>query len=139
MSHDTTWVDNYITIYDTTWVDNYITIYDTIVRTDTLRLPSDTVYITIYDTIYDTVYISDQGIGETTTSTVKVYASHGYIVVEGAMGNPVCLYDAVGRLLAMRRSEEVHDGTPLRFETPATGTYMVKVGNHPASRVVVIR
>lgn len=137
--HDTTWVDNYITIYDTTWVDNYITIYDTIVRTDTIRLPSDTVFITIYDTIYDTVYISDQGIVETATSTVKVYASHGNIVVEGSMGNLVYLYDAVGRLLAMRRSEEVHDGTPLRFETPATGTYMVKVGNHPASRVVVIR
>ncbi|MBO7100523.1 MAG: hypothetical protein J6V98_00705 [Bacteroidales bacterium] len=65
----------------------------------------------------------------------KVYIHNGQIVVEGAEGNTVWLYDAVGRLLATRQD----DYSALRFEVSATGTYLIKVGNHPARRVVVVR
>jgi hypothetical protein len=67
----------------------------------------------------------------------KVYTSHGQIVVEGADGNQVTLYDVTGRVLAKR--EGVHGGTPLRFDAPASGTYLLKIGNYPARRVVVIK
>ena len=30
-------------------------------------------------------------------------------------------------------------GTPLHFDVPASGTYMIKIGNHPARKVVVIK
>jgi len=56
-------------------------------------------------------------------------------VVEGSEGNDVRLYDVSGRLLATKQD----DGVPLRFDAPASGAYMVKIGNHPARRVVVIR
>ena len=69
----------------------------------------------------------------------RVFAHDGQIVVEGAEGMPMMLYDATGRLLAMRRSEDTHGGTPLRLNVPASGTYLIKVGNHPARKVVVIR
>lgn len=121
-------------VHDTTVVDNYI--YDTTIVTDTLWLTvHDTLYIndTVY--IHDTVYITEEGIGDVEAMNAKVYSSYGQIVVEGAEGNSVTLYDVTGRVLATRRDE----GTPLRFDTPASGTYMIKIGAYPARRVVVIR
>ena len=65
----------------------------------------------------------------------KVYSSHGQVVVEGADGNTVTLYDVVGRVLATKRD----DYTAMRFDVPVSGTYMIKIGNYPARKVVVIR
>ena len=129
------------TVIDTVTNTEYI--YDTTVvtETDTLYLTiSDTVYIPLYDTIYitvhDTVYITEQGIPGTDEGTeAKIYSSQGQIVVEGAEGNEVRLYDVVGRVLASKRDEYA----PLRFDAPASGTYMIKIGSHPARRVVVIK
>lgn len=125
--HDTTQVY----IHDTIYLPQYI--YDTTVvfNTDTLWL-HDTVFV------YDTIYIHDTivvGVDEVDAINAKVYINNGQIVVEGAEGNTVGLYDAVGRLLATRQD----DYSALRFEVPATGTYLIKVGHHPARRVVVVR
>ena len=65
----------------------------------------------------------------------KIYTSNGQVVVDGADGNAVTLYDAVGRQLAVRRSEY----GDVRFDIPATGTYLVKVGNATARRIVVVK
>ena len=64
----------------------------------------------------------------------KVYSSQGQIVVEGADGNTVTLYDLNGRYLATKQDY----GTAIRFDVPATGTYMIKIGNHAARKVVVM-
>ena len=97
-------------------------------------MPGDTVYITLTDTvyIYDTVYI---GVDDVEPETAKIYISGGQIVVEGAEGNAVALYDVNGRLLATRQNRY----TPLHFDVPASGTYLVRIGDRPARRVVVIR
>ena len=65
----------------------------------------------------------------------KIYSNSGQIVVEGAEQNMVTLIDINGRILATKQG----CGTPLRFDVLASGTYLVKVGNHPAHRVVVVR
>ena len=65
----------------------------------------------------------------------KVYTSQRQIVVEGADGNMVTLYDVNGRVLATKQD----DYSLLRFDTPASGTYMIKVGTLPARKVVVVR
>ena len=57
------------------------------------------------------------------------------MVVEGAEGQPVTLIDAVGRQLATKRDEY----TPVRFDVPSSGTYLVKIGDYAARRVMVIR
>ena len=160
--HDTTYVDvfvhdtTYIDVHDTTYItvtdtvtntvfdtvvntvydtlDNYI--YDTTIVTDTLWLTQyDTVWV--YDTlvIHDTVYVGQEGIGDVDALNAKVYSSQGQIVVEGADGNMVTLYDVTGRVLATRRDEYA----PLRFDAPASGAYMLKIGNLPARKVVLIR
>lgn len=166
--HDTMYVDIYIhdtvpqvvydtviqTVFDTVTNTEYVfdtvtnTVYDTVINTEYLF---DTVTVTdsmwVYDTlwlydtivIHDTIYIPQEGIGDVEGSPVKVYQSQGQIVVEGADGQPVALYDVSGRLLATRRSEEVQGGTPLRFSIRASGTYLIKVGNVPARRIVVLR
>ena len=56
-------------------------------------------------------------------------------MVEGADGNDVTLYDISGRQLATKQDY----GAPLRFNVPASGTYMVRIGRHAARKVVVKR
>ena len=130
--YDTTIHNQYA--YDTTIVNNFQ--FDTMIFNTYIY---DTVFIStrFYDTIYvhDTVYITEEGIDGVETLNAKVYSNRGQIVVEGADGNPVTLYDVTGRVLATRRDE----GMPLRFDAPASGTYLIKIGNYPARRVVVIR
>lgn len=75
------------------------------------------------------------GIDGVDAINAKIYTNNGQIVVEGADCNTVTLYDLSGRHLATEQDY----GTAIRFDVPASGTYMVKVGNHPARKVVVIR
>ena len=65
----------------------------------------------------------------------KVYSCDGRIVVEGADGNSVTLYDIAGRILATRRDEQA----PLRFDVPASGAYIIKIGHLAPRKVVVIK
>lgn len=98
---------------------------------------SDTVYIYVHDTVYihDTIYITSEGIGDVEAISAKIYQRDGQIVVEGANSNTVVFYDVNGRMLATKRDEYA----PLRFDAPVSGTYMIKIGNHPARKVVVVR
>ncbi|MBQ4376814.1 MAG: T9SS type A sorting domain-containing protein, partial [Bacteroidales bacterium] len=58
------------------------------------------------------------------------------IVVSGADGMPVSIYDIQGRPLATMHAAF---GQTIRFDVPATGVYMVRVGNIKAQRVAVLR
>ena len=89
---------------------------------------------TIHDTIYihDTVYVGIDGVD---AINAKIYTSRGQIVVDGAESNTVWLYDVNGRVIATKQDEY----SPLHFDVPASGAYLVKIGNHPARKVVVIR
>ena len=112
---------------------------------DSADTPCDTVYIYIHDTVYnyihdtvyihDTIYITGEGIDGADAMNAKVYTSQRQIVVEGAEGNMVTLYDVTGSVLATKQD----DYSLLRFDTPASGTYMIKIGAYPARKVVVIR
>lgn len=98
----------------------------------------DTIYreVPVHDTIFihDTIYVT-QGIDDTETINAKIYQHNGHVVVEGANGNTVTLYDINGRMLATKQDYDL----PLSFAVPVTGTYMIKIGEYPARRVVVIR
>ena len=115
-------------------VDNYI--YDTVTVTDTLWLTrTDTLWLHDTVTVHDTVYVTGEGIDGAEALNAKVYSSHGQVVVEGADGHAVALYDVNGRLLA--RKEE--SGERSVFDVTASGTYMIKIGHYPARKVVVVR
>ena len=155
--HDTTYVDvfvhdtTYINVYDTIYVDVPYAVHDTTIVTvmDTVtNTVYDTVINSIFDTtivfntdtlwLHDTVFVHDTivvNVDEEDAINAKIFTSHGQIVVEGAESNTVWLYDVNGRILATKQEEY----SSLRFDVPATGTYLVKIGNHPARKVVVIR
>lgn len=145
--HDTTFVFLHDTIYipqyfhDTTIINHYL--HDTLYIQQDVH---DTIYVTITDTlwlhdtvfVYDTIYIHDTivvGVGDVETVNAKIYTNNRQIVVEGADGNDVWLYDVNGRILAIKQDY----GVPIRFDAPASGTYMIKIGDYPARKVVVIR
>ena len=92
----------------------------------------DTIYLPQY--IHDTIYITD-GIDGVDVLNAKVYASNGQIVVEGVDGYDVTLFDINGRMIATKQDY----GTEIRFGVSTSGTYMIKIGRHPARKVVVIR
>ena len=136
--HDTTYINNYI--HDTAYINNYI--HDTTYVHDTTIVDNyihDTIYLDryIYDTIYihDTIYIQGEGIEDIALLNAKIYQRNGQIVVEGAEGNPVYLYDVVGRLLATKRET----AQEVLLDVPASGVYLVKIGDAPARRIVVKR
>ncbi|MBR6292791.1 MAG: leucine-rich repeat domain-containing protein [Bacteroidales bacterium] len=64
-------------------------------------------------------------------SEVSVYAVEGKIVVEGAEGETVRVYDVTGRMV-QAFTHSSHQALP-------AGVYMVKVSQHPARKVVVLR
>ncbi len=137
--HDTTYVPitDTLTLIQTDTVAVMLVDTLTFYQTDTLIIHhTDTIYIEriVHDTvyIYDTVYV---GVDDVQTVNYMLYQQGGQIVVEGAEGSPVTVYDAVGRVLATRRDTY----GPVRFDAPAAGTYLVRVGSAAARRIVVVR
>ena len=77
----------------------------------------------------------NSGIDDADNINAEIYQHNGQVVVDGAEGNTVSFYDITGRILATKQDY----GTPLRFDAPVSGTYMIKIGNYQARKVVVIR
>jgi hypothetical protein len=74
------------------------------------------------------------GTSDPDKENINIYALGGRIVVEGADGEVVVVYDMEGR--------QVADGMArgcCNLRAPATGIYMVSVGKRPLKKVVVIR
>ena len=95
-------------------------------------------FAVLQDTVMTAYFVregSQNGVDGVDTMSAKIYVNNGQIVVEGAEGNPVYLYDVVGRLLATRR-ETMQE---VLLDVPASGAYLVKIGDAPALRVVVRR
>ncbi len=103
--------------------------------TDGTVLCSDTIYTIIVtsDTTLNANFESVTGIDNIEGADFEVYSVDNRIIVKGAEGMPVSLFDITGRLLG----EFGIQNSELRIEVPAAGVYLVKVGNAAARRVVV--
>ena len=148
--YDTTVVQLYDTshvqVYDTSHVQVYDTshvqVYDTVsVQVTDSVLVIDSVLVvdsvTVFDTVtvYDTVVVPIGVVGPGDAAGARIYQRGGQVVVEGAEGNAVAMYDAVGRLMAAGRD----DYGAMVFDVPTAGTYMIRIGGRPARKVVVVR
>ena len=146
---DTVTLTEYVPVHDTTILidTGVLTEYDTLTVTDTLWLTQyDTVWLHDTVSVHDTIYIASESIDGADALNAKVYACNGQIVVKGAEGNTVTLYDVMGRKLtyssttASRRSPSPNLGEDLlKIDVPASGTYLIRIGDYPARKVVVIR
>ena len=98
--------------------------------------------VIIHDTVivHDTVYVT-VGIDGAESIDVKVFATDGQIVVEGTSTLPmVRVYDITGREISTPTMPTTNTGSEqLVFYVPSTGTYLVKVGDSPARKIVVLR
>ena len=139
---DTTATDTlHITVYDTVTVFDTVrmTVTDTVTVFDTVVRYVDSIYcdtLYIYDTIYDTISVNNNGVNVTDAAPLKVYMSDGRLIVEGAAaGETLELYDMQGRRLlqALTTLERT------TIEAPATGAYLLRVGQRPARKVVIQR
>lgn len=95
----------------------------------TFHLTSDTIVTAIF------VVDSSEGIYGVEAIDAKIFQRSRQIVVEGANGNTVMLFDINGRMIASKRDY----GATISFDVPATGIYMIKIGSYPVHKIVVIR
>ena len=74
-------------------------------------------------------YVEDcnglEGCNGVTCNGVKIFTNNGQIVIEGAEGETVRIFDITGRSV---RNEALH-----------TGVYLVRVGDHPVQKVIVLK
>ena len=78
------------------------------------------------DTELTAIFVAegDVGVDDIETDGIHIYSIDGHILVNGTI-DEVRIFDIVGR--------------NIRNEALPAGVYMVKIGNHPARKVVVIR
>lgn len=99
---------------------------------------SDTIVIQDTIIIHDTIYINNEGIIEGQPFEAKIYAADGQIVVETNAVGTVSIYDAVGRMMGSRNTHTGMTETIL-FDVPASGTYLVKIGQLPARQILILK
>ena len=101
--------------------------------TDTARLE-----YALEDMEYYAFFESDfEGIEDAeTVDNVIIYSNGDRIIVREAEGKSIAIFDAVGKCLV----NEQRNTMPQReFRMPATGVYLVKVGNAAAKRVIIMK
>lgn len=78
-------------------------------------------------------FIPVQGIDQTVIDDVNISILDGKIVVKGEGELPVTVYDVTGRILATAHL------LPFTFNLPSSGVYLVRAGNAPVKRIVMIK
>jgi len=88
------------------------------------------------DTVITAYFIVEgaEGVNVSDLSKIDVIVRGCTIEVEGAEGQSLAIVDAIGRALV---NEKVVASKT--YQMPASGVYLVKVANHPAQRVVVVK
>ena len=75
------------------------------------------------------------GIDDVEGDNVDIYSAESRIVVKGAENMNIYVYDVNGRVVRTQANAT----ETVEFTMNTTGVYLVKVGNAPAKRVVVVR
>ena len=98
--------------------------------TITFTVTEDVTVIAIFE-----VDTTPQAIDETDLENVTIYSAETRIIVTGAEGKTVNVYDINGRTVSTKTAA----AETVEFRMATTGVYLVKVGNAPAKRVLVVR
>lgn len=99
--------------------------------------PADTIFtFTVQANITITaVFEPVNGIEDVDMNNVTIYSTESKIVVRGAESQSIYVFDVNGRVV----TSEVNAAETCEFRMATTGVYLVKVGNAPAKRVLVVR
>ena len=75
------------------------------------------------------------GIDDVDMNNVTIYSTDSKIIVRGAESQSIYVFDVNGRVI----TSEANAAETCEFRMSNTGVYLVKVGNAPAKRVLVVR
>ena len=89
---------------------------------------TDMYYLDIDDIL---ITQNTQGLDDINDGQTNVYSLGCQIIVETEQKDEISVYDIVGR--------KVDGGSKSCFDVPSSGVYLVKIGGHPARKVVVTR
>ena len=103
--------------------------------TDTLSTHSTFVFQVNHDMTLTALFAPNNGIDDVDMTDVSIYSSDSRIFVRGAEGHDVYVYDVNGRMMDRRLNAPDF----IEFQFSSSGVYLVKVGNAPAKRIVLIR
>lgn len=76
-------------------------------------------------------FVATQEIDDVIADDINIYSLSGQILVETAQKDEIYIYDILGR--------KVDGGRKSCFEVPRSGLYIVKIGDLPTKKIVVIR
>ncbi len=96
---------------------------------------TDAVIPEVDGAIITAVFQRETGIDDVEAGDFKAYSIDSRIVVKGVENMNVNIYDVTGRVVY----NEAKAAETIEFTVPSAGVYMVKAGNAPAKRVVVVR
>ena len=102
---------------------------------DTVSTSSTYIFQVTEDITLTAVFAEVQGISAVDMNNVVIYSTDSRIFVNGAEGYDVYVYDVNGRVI----NRQMKAADAIEFRMTTTGVYLVKVGNAPAKRVVVVR
>ena len=88
------------------------------------------------DATYYAYFEAAVGIEDAEEANIMIYAKNDNIVVRGAEQQDIRVYDAVGKCLY---SIDNNTQAYRTFLMPASGVYMVKVGDRTAKRVLIMK
>ena len=86
------------------------------------------------DSSFVAFFIPFDGIDDVFEDDALFYQSGNAIVINSSINESVTIYDIMGKLILS--TKEVGNKTEIRI--PSSGVYLVKIGNHPARKVVVL-
>ena len=87
------------------------------------------------DATYTAYFEANVGIENVNDAGIIVYAKDYQIHIDEAFGEDITIYTIDGRTVASLPKATEHVAIPVN----KTGVYIIKIGNHPARKVVVIR
>ena len=98
---------------------------------------TDSIYVFTLtaDTTLVATFAPNVGIETVDYSNISIYSADNKVYVKGAEGMTIYIYDVNGRCMA-RRANAADTET---FQVETTGVILVKAGNAPAKRVIVVR
>ena len=78
------------------------------------------------------------GIQNIDLTDVNIFSRMGEIIVENPSGKSIQVLDAVGRIIYITNNTSYND-FQVSISVPKSGVYLVKVGDSPAKKVVVVK
>ncbi len=88
--------------------------------------------VMLQDTLIQAIFVedSDTGIDDINPNVCTVYSQGKKIIIETDKSDEITIYNVCGK--------KIDSGRKKTFRVPTTGTYLVKIGNHPARKIVVL-